>query len=274
MRITREKAFRSGHGLAAPSVDVAVLLIVCGMTWQYIQNASDTEMAAADLKTLLGAAIKAERAMMGISQEELASRAGLHRTYVSDLERGVRNPSLESVGKLAQALELSVPMLFDRTTNGNKSKQLVEIVLVEYNPRDVDLTLKAFKRANITNPVYILRDGAEALDFIFATGPYAHRRDLHSAQIVLLDLNLAKIRGFEVLRKIKADKRTRNIPVIILTAPNKDNDIIICRRLGAEDYISKPVGFENFSEVTRHFRLGWELVKPMKTDEKERGGDG
>ena len=97
-------------------------------------------MPAADLKTLLGAAIKAERAIMGISQEELGSRAGLHRTYVSDLERGVRNPSLESVEKLARALELSVPMLFERTTSGNKPKQLVEIVLVEDNPRDVDLT--------------------------------------------------------------------------------------------------------------------------------------
>jgi CheY-like chemotaxis protein len=231
-------------------------------------------MPAADLKTLLGAAIKAERAMMGISQEELGSRAGLHRTYVSDLERGVRNPSLESVEKLAQGLQLSVPMLFERMTDGNKPKQLVEIVLVEDNPRDVDLTLQTFKRANITNPVRILRDGAEALDFIFATGPYAHRRDIHFAQVVLLDLNLPKIGGVEVLRRIKADKRTRNVPVIILTASNQVNDVIVCRRLGAEDYIVKPVRFENFSEVTRHFRFGWELVKPAGTEGKARGGEG
>ena len=231
-------------------------------------------MPTADLKTLLGAAIKAERAMMGISQEELASRAGLHRTYVSDLERGARNPSLGSVEKLAQALKLSVPMLFQLATNGDQAKQLVEIVLVEDNPRDVDMTLRAFKKANITNPVHILRDGAEALDFLFATGPYVDRRDVHNAQVVLLDLNLPKIDGVEVLRKIKGDKRARNVPVVILTASNQDADIIVCRRLGAEDYIVKPVRFENFSEVTRHFRFGWELVKPSRlAAEKNSTGD-
>jgi CheY-like chemotaxis protein len=145
--------------------------------------------------------------------------------------------------------------------------------LVEDNPRDVDLTLQTFKRANITNPVRILRDGAEALDFIFATGPYAHRRDIHFAQVVLLDLNLPKIGGVEVLRRIKADKRTRNVPVIILTASNQVNDVIVCRRLGAEDYIVKPVRFENFSEVTRHFRFGWELVKLARTEGEPRGGE-
>jgi two-component system, response regulator len=226
-------------------------------------------MAIADLKTLLGVAIKAERSALGISQEELAHRAGLHRTYVSDIERGTRNPSIEIVHRLARALGISISKLFERATHGYGSKRTVEILLVEDNPYDVELTLEAFKGANITNSVHVVCDGAEALDFIFATGSYADRHDAHCTDLVLLDLNLPKIGGVEVLRKMKADKRARNVPVIILTASNQENDLVVCRRLGAEDYIAKPVGFERFSEVTRHFGFGWELVKPMRTDEKE-----
>jgi CheY-like chemotaxis protein len=217
-------------------------------------------MAIADLKALLGAAIKAERSALGISQEELAYRADLHRTYVSDVERGVRNPSLESVEKLAHALELSVPMLFQRTTDG--TKQLVEILLVEDNPRDVQLTRRAFEKMRFTNPLRVVRDGAEALDFIFATGPYAHRTEMERPQLILLDLNLPKKSGLDVLREIKANETTREIPVIILTVSNRGRDINECRRLGVERYIVKPVGFQNFSEMTPHLRFGWALVKP------------
>src|ERR1700731_4973251 len=110
-------------------------------------------MATIDLKTLLGTAIKTQRTALGISQEELAYRASLHRTYVSDLERGARNPSLESVEKLAQALELSVPMLFQRATHGAGTKQRVEILLVEDNPLDLQLALHAFEKARIMNPL-------------------------------------------------------------------------------------------------------------------------
>ena len=152
-------------------------------------------MAAMDLKTLLGSAIRSERLVLKISQEELASRAGLHRTYVSDVERGARNPSLESVEKLARALELSVSTLFQRATDGEETKQLGEILLVEDNPIDVQLTLRAFEKAHIRNPVHVARDGAEALDFVFGSGPYAHRAEIEPPQIILLDLNLPKKRG-------------------------------------------------------------------------------
>jgi CheY-like chemotaxis protein len=216
-------------------------------------------MAVIDLKALLGAAIKAERSALGISQEELAYRAGLHRTYVSDVERGARNLSLESVEKLAQALKVSVPMLFERA-HGNGSKQLVEILLVEDNPRDVQLTQRAFEKARITNPLHVARDGEEALEFLFATGPYAHRANVERPQLVLLDLNLPKKSGLEVLAELKADKRTKEIPVIVLTVSTRDRDITECRRLGAETYIVKPVGFENFGEVTRRFQLDWALL--------------
>jgi CheY-like chemotaxis protein len=215
-------------------------------------------MATIDLKTLLGMAIKTQRASLGISQEELAHRAGLHRTYVSDLERGARNPSIESIEKLAGALQVSVSNLFEGAGNGSSSRQMEEILLVQDNPRDVDLTIRAFKKANITNPLHLARDGEEALDLVFAD---ANRGNLRRTLLILLDLNLPKISGLEVLRRIKADKRTENIPVIILTLSSRDRDIGECRKLGAEDYIVKPVNFQNFSEVILRFGLAWTLGK-------------
>src|SRR5438874_2914360 len=170
---------------------------------------------AVELKILLGNAIKITRSALGISQEELAARAGLHRTYVSDVERGARNPSIESVEKLANALELSMPMLFERTGHGRSP--LVEILLVEDNPRDVELTMRAFKKARLTNPVHVAQDGVEALDFLFATGRHAGRKEAPLPEVILLDLNLPKKSGLEVLRQIKADPRTRHIPVVVLT---------------------------------------------------------
>jgi CheY-like chemotaxis protein len=219
-------------------------------------------MATADLKALLGAAIKAERSALGISQEELAYRANLHRTYISDMERGARNPSIQSIEKIASALQISVSMLFEQAGSGNQAKELVEILLVEDNPRDVQLTLRGFEKAKITNPVHIVRDGVEALDFIFATGPHTHRRNARSPQIILLDLNLPKKSGIEVLQQIKANETTREIPVIVLTTSNRDRDVAACRRLGADHYIVKPVGFQNLSEVTARLSLAWTLVKP------------
>src|ERR1700704_4767059 len=151
---------------------------------------------AVQLKILLGNAIKSTRSALGISQEELANRAGLHRTYVSDIERGARNPSLESVEKLADALELSLPMLFEKAGHGRN--RLVEILLIEDNPRDVELTMRAFKKARLTNPIHVAQDGVEALNFLFATGRHAGRKDHPLPDVILLDLNLPKKSGLEV----------------------------------------------------------------------------
>ena len=215
-------------------------------------------MATIDLKTLLGMAIKTQRASLGISQEELAHRAGLHRTYVSDLERGARNPSIESIEKLAGALQVSVSNLFEGAGNGSSSRQMEEILLVQDNTRDVDLTIRAFKKANITNPLKVARDGEEALDLVFAD---ANRGNLRRTLLILLDLNLPKTSGLEFLRRIKAAEQTQDIPVIILTLSIRDRDIAECRKLGVENYIVKPVDFQNFSEVTARFGLAWMLGK-------------
>jgi two-component system, response regulator len=228
-------------------------------------------VAINDVKTQFGSVIKLRRSRLGISQEELAGRAGLHRTYVSDVERGERNISLENIVKLAHALEVPVSRLLaskDKALGGKHSEQIlspdemVDILFVEDRADDVALTMDALKSAGFTNRIQLVRDGAAALAFLFCTGQYAYRRPSDRPQLILLDLGLPKIDGLEVLRRIKADPRTNQIPVIVLTASNRDRDIAASKRLGAEAYIVKPVDFQNLSEVTPLLNMGWALVKP------------
>lgn len=211
-----------------------------------------------EVKQRFGAAIR-------ISQEELADRAGLHRTYVSDVERGAPNISLESIDRLAKALELSVSTLFKRAGNGEQNDPFIEILLIEDNARDAALTVRAFHKARITNFLHVVSDGLEALDFLFAMGPQERRRESPLPGLILLDLDLPKVDGLEVLRRIKADKRMRQIPVIVLTASGLDRDITTCRELGVQSYIVKPVGFTNFSEVTQRLHMEWTLKRPSYT---------
>jgi len=222
-----------------------------------------------------GTAVKSRRLALGISQEELAGRAGLHRTYISDIERGARNISIESIEKLAGALDSSISTLFigarEAASLGGAAKpatavsdQCVDILLVEDNPHDVELTLKSFERARIANSIHLARDGAEALNFVFCTGPHAQRRINHRPQVVLLDLKLPKVSGLEVLRRLKADPRTATIPVIVLTESQRSRDFLESQRLGARNYIVKPVDFHRFSEVTPHFSFRWALLNPLQ----------
>ena len=141
----------------------------------------------------------------------------------------------------------------------------MEILLVEDNPIDVELTKNAFQKAQITNPLHVVNDGEAALDFVFARGPYADRSKERPPRLILLDLYLPNKSGLEVLREIKDDSRTQNIPVVILTSSEQDRDIYECRRLGAETYIVKPVSFQNFSQVTTFLSLSWVLVEPDGT---------
>jgi two-component system, response regulator len=136
----------------------------------------------------------------------------------------------------------------------------VEILLVEDNPNDVRLTLHAFKKHGLSNLISVVRDGEEALEFIFCTGAYAHRQIENGPKIVLLDLKLPKVDGLEVLRRIKADVRTRVIPVIVLTTSHEERDIVESYQLGVNSYIVKPVDFEQFVEAVRTLGLYWLLL--------------
>ena len=139
-------------------------------------------------------------------------------------------------------------------------KNSVEILLVEDNPYDVKLTLRAFAQHHLTNNVHVVRDGAEALDFIFCKGAYAHRNPDHPPRVILLDLKLPKVDGLEVLRRIKADEKTRRIPVVILTSSREERDIVESYKLGVNSYICKPVDFEQFTEAVRQLGFYWLLL--------------
>lgn len=134
------------------------------------------------------------------------------------------------------------------------------ILLVEDNPDDEALTLRALKKNNIMNEVVVARDGEQALAYLFRTGAYAGRDNGVMPQVVLLDLNLPKIDGLEVLRRIRADERTRLLPVVILTSSKEEQDLINGYRLGANSYIQKPVDFNQFTEAVRQLGLYWLVI--------------
>ena len=140
----------------------------------------------------------------------------------------------------------------------------VEILLVEDNPRDVEMTLRALKKRNLANNVHVAKDGAEALDFLFATGAHVTRNPNHTPKVVLLDLKLPKVSGLEVLKRLKSDERTRTIPVVVLTSSQEEKDRIESYRLGVNSYIVKPVDFDKFVESVGEIGLYWLLVnKPL-----------
>lgn len=134
------------------------------------------------------------------------------------------------------------------------------ILLVEDNPDDEALTLRAFRKNNIMNEVKVTRDGAEALDFLFATGDHTEREGQRLPQVILLDLNLPKLSGLEVLRRIRNDERTQFLPVVILTSSKEEQDLIEGYRLGANSYVRKPVNFDEFIEAARQLGLYWLLL--------------
>jgi len=140
--------------------------------------------------------------------------------------------------------------------NGNA----IEILLVEDNPNDVELTLRALNRHNLANKVFVVKDGAEALDYIFSAGDYADRDINRPPKLILLDLKLPKVDGLEVLRQIKSDERTKTVPVVVLTSSREEQDMIESYRLGVNSYIVKPVDFDKFLDSVGDLGLYWLLL--------------
>lgn len=140
------------------------------------------------------------------------------------------------------------------------TEQPVELLLVEDNPSDVELTLHALKKHNFANGIKVVRDGEEALEFLFGTNGGAPEGGVYPARLILLDLKLPKVNGLEVLGRIKADPRTKSIPVVVLTSSREDQDLYLCYELGVNSYIVKPVDFANFTETVRQLGLYWLLL--------------
>jgi two-component system response regulator len=136
----------------------------------------------------------------------------------------------------------------------------VEILLVEDNPNDIKLAQHAFKKHNLANRVQVVRDGAEALEFVFCTGRYAGRAVEDVPRVILLDLKLPLVDGLEVLRRVKSDPRTRAIPVVVLTASREERDVVESYQLGVNSYIVKPVDFDQFTQCVRELGFYWLLL--------------
>jgi transcriptional regulator with XRE-family HTH domain len=186
--------------------------------------------ADAELQTRLGAVVRACRHRLGITQEELAWRADIHRTYLADIERGKRNVTLRTVANLSRTLQITVGHLFAYSTarpgTGPRAdaelvpNEVRNILLVEHHARAAAETARAFERARLANPIKIVRDGEAGLSYLFGTGRYARRKQVRP-QLILLVLDLPRMSGSEFLRRIAADERTRDILVLVLTVSHR-----------------------------------------------------
>lgn len=145
---------------------------------------------------------------------------------------------------------------------------VIEILLVEDSPEDLELTCRALRNANLGNHLQVARDGAEALDFLFCEGDHSGRKVTETPKLILLDLKLPKVDGLEVLQRIKADARTRHIPVVVLTSSKEQRDIVESYALGVNSYIVKPVNFESFAAAVQNLGVYWLLLnQPPKIEE-------
>lgn len=226
-------------------------------------------MRQRDVKQHFGLAIKRWRNKAGISQEELAWRAGLHRSYVADIERGVRNASLQSIEKLARALEISVAALFEQfdasralPSSSAASGQIVEMLLVAEQGAETDLMIEAFKKANVRNHISVANDPAAALAYLFGAEAVRKGELKNRPHLILLDFDLRGTGGAELLKTVKNDPRTRSIPVIVLVSARSRDRIRQTKPLGAEIYIEKPLDFVRFCEAVSQTACYWALFRP------------
>ncbi|MBX3750409.1 MAG: response regulator [Opitutaceae bacterium] len=226
----------------------------------------EAPVADIDLQAWLGETVKALRRRLGLTQEELAWRANLHRTYIADIERGARNVTLRSIESLAKALEMSVGELLSNVSvpasrPGAGGEGTQDILLVEDNATDAALTLRAFRLVKVANPLRVMPHAEAAWEYLMGKGASSQAGPQRPA-IILLDLNLPGISGVEFLRRLKLEPTLRDIPVIVLTVSRHDQVIIECSRLGVVNYIVKPLKFEDFVRISPRLNLRLTLGAP------------
>lgn len=247
-------------GIVTASLLPHLILFVC------MSTSPESPSADIDLQAWLGETVKALRRRLGMTQEELAWRANLHRTYIADIERGARNVTLRSMESLAKALEMTVGELLSNVSVPSPrwnpgSASAGEILLVEDNAADAALTLRAFRLAKMANPLRVVPHAEAAWEYLTGTGAESAAGPRRPA-LILLDLNLPGISGVELLRRVKTNPVTADIPVIVLTVSRHDRVILECNRLGVADYIVKPLSFESFVRVSPRLNLRLTLGSP------------
>jgi two-component system response regulator len=136
----------------------------------------------------------------------------------------------------------------------------LEILYIEDNPNDIELTLRALKKHNVANSVQVITDGEEALEYIFTTGQYAERNAKENPKVILLDLKLPKVGGLEILKRLKSEEQTKTIPVVVLTSSREEKDMIESYNYGVNSYVVKPINFDSFSEAVSSLGLYWLLI--------------
>jgi two-component system response regulator len=224
-----------------------------------------------EINLRFGSNVRRFRHEHGISQEALAERAGLDRTYISHVERGARNVSLSSIDKLANALEVPVSTLLSESSEGVAGPcglgvgavalRYPEILLADGNPKDVELTLRGLERARIANRVQVASSAAELVNYLFggvnqaAAGAYS--------RLILLDLSLPKGGGLSLLRRIRSDPRTRDSRVVMLATSGQARGLAEALRQGALAWIKKPFTPHSLNEVSAALHLRWLLLDPV-----------
>jgi two-component system response regulator len=236
------------------------------------------EKSKGELKETLsrfGSAVRSHRKRLGLSQEDLADRSGLHRTYITDVERGVRNVTMESISRLVRALDVPFTQIFgimegkqpgwqlagEHTTSPERvSVRPVEILLVEGNRKHADGIARSLKQHGVTNRVSVVYSGEAALRRLYdgASPPGSDPPIL--PDIILLDITLSEINALEVLRRLRADGRTRAIPVVVLIPSGSDQDYSETTKLGVTFSINKPVDFCEFSTLMPKMGFQWVLM--------------
>jgi len=230
-------------------------------------------MNASEVRTLFANSLRRWRTHRRLTQEELAERSDLHRTYISDVERGARNLSLESIDKLARALDISIPSLFTPVTAPSLSPpssplarasatELLDILLIQASQKEVRASVESFHQVRFVNSVRAISSGAEALELFFGND-FVKQANYMRKLIVLLDLDLPDVSGLEVLRQLRSDERTRQIPVAILATPDRERDTLEARRLGAQAVLTKPLSFQALCQAASALDVTWAMLKPV-----------